>query len=217
MKKVNKTRILMWIVAIAPLVLVAVTYNRLPDKIPTNWSVSGEIAYGSKTTLWWLAGISPVLAALLMAVPKIDPRKRNYEKFRGFYDAFAPFIMVFLFAMVALIISESLNPGRIPVAKTVTAGLGLLYAFIGNIMPKFKSNFFIGIKTPWTLSSDEVWKKTHRLGGFLFFFGGIATVIMVLLVEEIPMFIGLGVITAAAAIGPVVMSYVWYKRLPPEI
>ena len=216
MKKVSKTRIVMWMFAIAPLILVAVMYHRIPDQIPTNWGFNGEILYGSKTTLWWLSGISPVLAVMLMLLPKIDPRKKNYGKFRGLYDGFALFMMIFMLGLVALVISESLNPGKFSVEFVIVAACGLLFIFIGNMMPKVKSNFFVGIRTPWALSNTEVWNKTHRLGGYLFFFGGLLTFVIAFFLREYALFITLMVIVAVMVIVPTVMSYVWFRKLKSE-
>ena len=213
MKKTSKTQIAMWIFAVAPLILTAVLYKGLPSQIPTNWGFNGEVSYSSKMTLWLLSGISPVLAVLFMLIPKIDPRKKNYDKFRGLYDGFALFMMIFMLGLVALTISESLNPGKISVESVIVAACGLLFAFIGNMLPKVKSNFFIGIKTPWALSDSEVWNKTHRLAGYLFFFGGILTIIIAFLLHEYALFITLMVLVAVMAIVPIVMSYVWFKGL----
>lgn len=212
MKKVSKTRIVMWIFAIAPLILVAVMYDRLPDQIPTNWGFNGEVSYGGKTTLWWLSGISPVLAVMFMLLPNIDPRKKNYDKFRGYYDGFALFMMIFMLGLVALIISESLNPGMFSVKFVIVAACGLLFVFIGNMMPKVKSNFFVGVKTPWALSNTEVWNKTHRLAGYLFFFGGLLTIVIAFFLQEYALFIALIVIAVVIVIVPAVMSYVWFRK-----
>ena len=216
MNKVSKIRIVMWIFAIAPLMLVAVMYNRLPAQVPTNWGFNGEISYGSKSTLWWLAGMSPALAALFMLLPKIDPRKKNYEIFREIYDGFTLFMALFMLGLVALVISESLNPGRLSVELVIVVACGLLFAFIGNMMPKVKSNFFVGVKTPWALSNTEVWNKTHRLAGYLFFFGGLLTVLIAFFLREHALFITLMVIVAIISIVPVVMSYIWFKKLEKE-
>ena len=213
MNKISKTKIAMWIFAIAPFLLVAVMYNRLPAQVPTNWGFNGAITYGSKTTLWWLAGMSPALAALFMLLPKIDPRKKNYEKFRELYDGLTLFLTLFMLGLVALVISESLNPERLSVELVIVAACGLLFAVIGNMMPKVKSNFFVGIKTPWALSNTEVWNKTHRLAGYLFFWGGLLTVATAFFLREHALFITLMVIVAVMSIVPVVMSYVWFKKL----
>jgi len=206
----------MWIFAIAPLILVAFMYNRLPDQIPTNWGFNGEISYGSKTTLWWLSGVAPALALLFMLLPRIDPRKKNYEKFRGLYDGFALFMMMFMLGLVALVISESLNPEKFSVEFVIVAACGLLFVFIGNMMPKVKSNFFVGVKTPWALSNSEVWNKTHRLAGYLFFFGGLLTFVISFFLREYALFITLMVIVTVMVIVPTVMSYVWFKKFNNE-
>lgn len=213
MKKISKTRTAMWFFAVAPLILTAFVYNWLPEKIPVNWGLHGEISYGSKTTLWLLSGLSPVLAAIFMLPPKIDPRKKNYETFRGLYDGFALFMMIFLLGIVALAISESLNPGKIPMESVVVAACGLLFIFIGNMLPKVKSNFFVGVKTPWALSNAEVWRKTHRLAGYLFFFGGILVIILAFLLRDYALFITLGILVLGMVLAPIVMSYVWFKAL----
>jgi len=216
MKKVNKTRIIMCIFAIAPLLLTAFMYNRLPDQVPINWGLDGVVSYRSKSSLWSLSGLSPFLAAALMIVPNIDPRKKNYEKFRGLYDGFALFMMIFMLGLVSIVISESLNPGRLSVEFLVIAACGLVFVFIGNMMPKVKSNFFVGIKTPWSLSNTEVWNKTHRLVGYLFFFGGLLIILIAFFLREYALFITLAVIVAVMTILPVIMSYVWFVRLKNE-
>jgi len=151
-----------------------------------------------------------------MIVPNIDPRKKNYEKFRGLYDGFALFMMIFMLGLVSIVISESLNPGRLSVEFLVIAACGLVFVFIGNMMPKVKSNFFVGIKTPWSLSNTEVWNKTHRLVGYLFFFGGLLIILIAFFLREYALFITLAVIVAVMTILPVIMSYVWFVRLKNE-
>jgi len=213
MKKISIIRICIWLLALAPIILVAVLYSRLPETIPMNWGLSGEPSRGHKAHIWWLAGLSPAIAGLFMLLPKIDPRGKNYEKFRGFYDAFALFMMLFLLGIVGMILSESFNPGRIQVHFVVIAFLGILFIFLGNMLPKFKSNFFAGIKTPWTLSNNEVWNKTHRLAGFLFFFGGVLITVLNFFISGTLMFVILLGILAVMVLVPIIMSYKWYQKL----
>jgi len=214
MKKLSKTRVLIWIFALAPLVIVAALFSRLPETIPMNWGLDGEVLRGHRMNIWWLAGLSPLIAGLFMVIPKIDPRKKNYEKFRGFYDAFCLLMMLVILGIVGLVLSESLNPGRIQVEFVVVLICGVLFAFLGNMMPKVKSTFFVGIRTPWTLSNNEVWNKTHRLGGFLFFFGGLLIIAISFFLSGIVLFAILFAIIAIIVLVPVVMSYVWYRKLP---
>jgi len=98
----------------------------------------------------------------------------------------------------------------------IVAACGLLFVFIGNMMPKVKSNFFVGVKTPWALSNSEVWNKTHRLAGYLFFFGGLLTFVISFFLREYALFITLMVIVTVMVIVPTVMSYVWFKKFNNE-
>jgi uncharacterized membrane protein len=214
--KNNRIRVLTLITALAPVIITAIVYNRLPDLIPMNWGFDGRVSYDAKVNIWWIAGMSPAIALLFLAIPKIDPRKKNYEKFRGFYDGFCLFMMLFLLGMTIIIISEALTPGRIAVSTVIVASTGLLFIFLGNMMPKIKNNFFVGIRTPWTLSSVEVWNKTHRLGGYLWFFAGFLIVALSFLMREheVALYVTFMAIVFVIAILPAVMSYVWYQKLP---
>jgi len=214
MKMSKSGMIIMWVFALAPAALIAVVWNSLPDMVPMHWGMGGTVRYDPKVNIWWLAVISPALAALFMLLPKIDPRRKNYEKFRGVYEGFSVFMMLFMLGIVGLVISESFNPGRLQIDFLVIAVCGLLFVFLGNMMPKFKSNFFVGIRTPWTLSNTEVWNKTHRLGGFLWFYGGLAVFALNFFLRGMAMFIALMVFVVVTTLIPVVMSYVWYRQIP---
>ncbi|MCL2069047.1 MAG: SdpI family protein [Oscillospiraceae bacterium] len=211
-----KIRILIWIAALVPLIIVAAVYQSLPDQVIMQWQQNGAVRYDDKINLWWVAGMSPFLAALLMLVPKIDPRKKNYVKFRGFYDGLCLFIMLFMIAITALVIAENRNPGSVQISAVVMGACGLMFAFIGNMLPKFKSNYFAGFRTPWTLSSDEVWRKTHRIAGFMWFFGGLLIAVLSFFLREaetalITAFIS---VTLVITLVPLVMSFIWYQRFP---
>lgn len=217
MKKKNLKTVLLWLLALAPVVLTALVYSRLPDQIPTNWGLNGSVAYSDRWQIWIISGMSPFLAVMLRVLPKIDPRKRNYEKFQGAYDGFCIAMMLFLLAMTAVILSESFYPGRISVSMVVTALMGVLFVFLGNIMPKMKSNYFMGIKNPWTLSNTTVWNKTHRLAGMLWFAGGLVILISALLIKSGSLLFWLIMaLVLVMTLIPTVMSYLWYQRLSPE-
>ncbi|MCL2856817.1 MAG: SdpI family protein [Oscillospiraceae bacterium] len=213
MKMSKSGLIITWVLALAPAVLIAIVWSSLPDMIPMHWGMGGTVRYDTKVNIWWLAVLSPVLAALFMLLPKVDPRRKNYEKFRGVYEAFVIFMMLFMLGIVGLVISESFNPGWLQVDFWVMAVCGLLFAFLGNMMPKFKSNYFVGIRTAWTLSNTEIWNKTHRLGGFFWFYGGLAVFVLNFFLRGTAMFVALMVIVAVLVLVPVVMSYVWHRQL----
>lgn len=204
--------ILICVLALVPLIVTALLYGSLPEQIPTHWNLDGSVTYSGKSTIWMTAGLSPVLAGLLLVLPKIDPRKKNYEKFRGYYNVFIVVLLLFLLIVDGIILSESLWPGRISVGRVVTVGVGILFVFLGNIMPKIKNNFFMGLRTPWTLSDSDVWNKTNRLGGKLFFWFGLVIALSGLLLPESVTFVITMIGVAAICIVPAAMSYVWYRR-----
>jgi uncharacterized membrane protein len=193
-------------------VVVGLLYGSLPAHIPTHWNIGGSVTYSGKSSILIIAGPSPVMAVLLRVMPKIDPRKENYAKFQGYYDGFIVVLLLFLLMMDGVILSESFWPGRISVGKVVTIALGILFVFLGNLLPKVKNNFFMGLRTPWTLSDPDVWNRAHRLGGKLFFWLGLVIILCGLLLPEVAAFVAImiGVLIVSAV--PAIMSYVWYRQ-----
>lgn len=212
MKMKRSVLILLCVLSLLPLALTALFYARLPETIPMQWDLNGTARYDPKHSLWLMAALSPVLGVLFPVMAKIDPRKRNYEKFGGAYQGFMIVMQLFLLMMNGIIISEALYPGRISVSTVVTVGVGLLFVFLGNIMPKIKSNFYMGARTPWTLSDPDVWFKTNRLSGHLFFVSGIVVCVTPFVFSEKISFVILMAAVLLAAAVPTVMSYFWYRQ-----
>ena len=154
--KSKKAIALMWLLSLLPFVLVAVAWPYLPEKVPTHWGVGGRVdAYSSSSTLWLLCAINLPLSAGLQFLPKLDPRKENYEKFQPYYDFFGPLVPLILLVCVAVTLSESIWPGRINVSRVIMLLIGLLFIIIGNMMGKVKTNWFLGFRTPWSLSDPD--------------------------------------------------------------
>ena len=214
--KNRRLQVLFWVLALLPALAAAVLYRFLPEQIPMHWSLGGEVEYSGKGEFLIMALLSPALAALLFFLPRIDPRKRNYVKFQSYYDGFCVFMMLFLLVVDAIVVSESFFPGRISVGRVITVLVAILFLFLGNIMPKIKPNFYMGFKTPWTLSNSDVWMRTHRLGGLLFFVSGLVMLPLCFVLSESAMFITLMVLIGLSAILPTVMSLIWYLQLPEE-
>ena len=168
MKRITKGQVLVWVLALVPLILAAAVYSRLPDRIPMQWDFGGEVGYEPKWHLWIVAGLSPLLAVLFYVLPNLDPKKHNYDKFFGSYVGFQIMMMLFMIVMNGICVVEGLRPGTLNIPMVVCLIVSLVIAYVGNIMPKFRMNWNCGIKNPWTLSSETVWIRTHRLGGRLF-------------------------------------------------
>lgn len=211
MKKTSKMQIAVWVIALAPLLATALSYGGLPARIPMRWDLYGEIDYADKAQIWLVAGLGPVVSVLFYLLPKIDPRRRNYDKFGEAYLVFQLAMLLFLLVITGVLITEGMRPGTVDMSVLVCALASLLLIVIGNMMPKFRQNWFCGFKTPWTISSKTVWARTHRLAGRLLFAAGVLGLAGCLL-PVVPRFILLLSAIAAAMILPAVMSCLWYRR-----
>jgi len=190
-----------------------VLYNKLPDLMPMHWNIAGEInSYGPKILV---AFLSPILMLVIWVAmlysPKIDPKKDNYTKFDGSYTIITNTLVTFFFVIHIIVLSISLGY-NIAIDKVIPFMVGVLFVVMGNYLPKSKSNFFYGIKTPWTLTSEEVWKKTHRLGGKLFVISGLIIIVSSLLFKGNIQFIILLILIVIAGIIPTIASYFYAKN-----
>lgn len=212
MKKTTKMQIFISILSLLPLVLILAVYSKLPDKVPMQWSSNGNVRYDDKNNLFIMAIMAIVFAVMFPLLPKIDPKKKNYDKFGSSYQMFQIFMMLFMLFMTAFCIIEAFRPNTLNVPMLACILLGILFAFTGNMMPRFRSNWFCGIRTPWTMSSDENWTKTHRLGGKMFFIAGIIILFYALVPSEYFHSEVIAVVLIIACIIPSVYSYLLYKK-----
>lgn len=206
-------RSLVYVLGILPLVVLAFVYNRLPQEVPIHWGFNGEVEYGAKYNMWMLFGMGLIFAIMFDVLPKIDPKKDNYARFGKYYDIFCVTMNGFLVLVSGMTLVECFWPNTVPVSKVIIVLVSALLAVIGNMMPKIKTNYYMGIKTPWTLSNSDVWNKTHRLGGRLMFIGGVLGVIAGLFTSEMIAFVVLMVGVVCMTVIPLVMSYIWYKAV----
>lgn len=214
--KDKRLRILNYMIALAMLIVVACLYPRLPDQIPTQWQFNGGVSYGSKNNIWMITGMLVLFAFMYDFLPYIDPRKRNYLKFGRIYDCFCVGLQIFLSVTIGIILSESFHPGRIHAVKVIFIMLSLLFVLIGNYLPKIQSNFYLGIKTPWTLTSDEVWRKTHRFAGKLYVGCGLLTLLSTILLP-VPLAGGiLLTLVLGSAVIITLASYWWWRKIGEE-
>jgi uncharacterized membrane protein len=142
-------------------------YSQLPERVPTHWGTDGPDGWSSRAVgAFLLPTIALVTWLLLRWLPSIDPRRENYDKFRGTYDAVMLGIVALLVATHVVALGAALG-WPIRVERLVPIGVGLLLVVIGNLLPRARPNWFFGIRTPWTLSSERVWERTHRVSGYL--------------------------------------------------
>jgi len=162
------------------LMLVAATlaglllWNRLPDPMASHWGPNDEVnGYISK---FWGVFLLPLITLgmflLFLIIPRIDPLKANIAQFQDVFNLFIALIVAFMIYLYILTLRWNLGYTDFEMSKALLPAMGILFFFIGYMLRKAKRNFFIGIRTPWTLSSDYVWDETHRLGSVLFMVSG---------------------------------------------
>lgn len=165
----------MWGIILVSFAVGIALYTAMPEKMATHWGAAGEVdGYAPRSFgLFFIPILSLFLLGLFLLIPKIDPLKANIEKFRKYYDGFIIILLLFLFYVHALTLAWNLGI-RFNMATALLPAMGLLFYYLGIIMEKAKRNWFIGIRTPWTLSSDRVWDKTHKLGAKIYKVIGLA-------------------------------------------
>jgi uncharacterized membrane protein len=161
----------------ATIIFSIIVYPSLPSEMATHWGINGEP--DGYMTKWWGTFFLPILLLglyfLLISLPKIDPKKENYEKFASTYNLIVLLFVIFLSVLHVGVLLFNLGV-NINISMIVPVGVGLLFIIQGNYMPKFKHNYFVGIKTPWTLANEKVWAKTHRFGGKVFIVMGLVLI-----------------------------------------
>jgi uncharacterized membrane protein len=200
------------VIAVLALALSIWAYPSLPPTVATHWSLRGTPdGFSSR---FWAVAIMPLvvvfMTVLFNVLPKVDPRRENYTKFVSTYWLFANAVIVFVLLAHALVIATGLGYS-VKIDRLMPLGIGLLFVVIGNYLTRVEPNWFIGIRTPWTLSSDTVWRKTHRTGGWLMVFGGLALATGAFLPSAALLPLLIGTIVVVAVI-PIVLSYVLWKR-----
>lgn len=198
-------------IALIPFAYLIYIWNRLPEKVPMHWNGAGEIdRYGDKkellVMLFMLVGITYFV---FLIIPSIDPKQKlqnmgnKLNNLRMILTLFMSGLAVFILYSVQ---QKTSNP------SFVLAIIGLLFAFLGNYFKTIKPNYFIGIRTPWTLENEEVWKKTHLIGGKLWFVGGLLMAMTFVLPNDVQFYTFMG-ITAVISIVPIVYSYLEFKKI----
>lgn len=199
------------IVAVAAIASVAV-FSQLPDRIPDhNWGTGKPVGSSSRAVGAFTFPFILLLLTLLMQwLPRIDPRRANYSKFVGTFNAIFISIMLFLLLMHFALLAAALGY-PVKFERWVPVGIGLLFIVLGNLMPRARPNWFIGVRTPWTLSSDRVWEKTHRLAGYVLVAAGLVVVVIGMTGARVTQFL-IGLVVCVATLSLVVYSYVEWRR-----
>jgi uncharacterized membrane protein len=208
-----------WLVGlmiIAPLIYGAIIYPQLPSRIPTHFNIEGKAdAWGGPSSIFigpGIMGAVSIFVYILMSNLKtFDPKKYD-EANDTLYSNFAVLTVAFLSALSTIIIYSSTHADEINVGKLILPLIGLSFAGLGWYMPKFKQNYFVGFKLPWTLENETNWNETHKVAGKLWIYGGLFQAVVTFI---LPMKFGMIAFMLAIAVMviiPSVFSYRLFKK-----
>jgi len=208
-----KKEIPLIIIVSLPFMYLAYIWKELPEKVPMHWNINGEIdRFGDKLELILIPILLPLLIYMVfLIVPKIDP-KNKIKKMGNKYQHIKILLTTFM-SILALFIIYSAKNQSFTNPNYIALLIGILYIILGNYFKTIKANYFIGIRTPWTLENETVWKETHKLGGKMWFVGGIIVVISSLTLEKQLNFVLFMIITGIIAITPIAYSYFKFKEI----
>jgi len=206
-----KKEIWIWVMMTLPLLYLAHLWPTLPEMVPTHFGFDGQPNDWShrSSLIFIIAGLLVGIYLLLTFIPAIDP-KGKIQSMGNKYFLFKLFLMVFMTILCFFCIQMSAtknagNPGMIFVL------IGGMFVFLGNYMQSIRPNYFIGIRTPWTLENETVWRKTHQFGGKLYFIAGLSVMILPFILKEHYHFVFLTLIVSASLI-PAVYSFIIFKQ-----
>lgn len=196
----------------ASLILAAYFYPLLPETLASHWDAQGNA--DDTMPKFWSLFLFPMIIGLLLALcfglPFLDPLKKNIDTFRATWNALWVVMMAFFFYVFILTLIWHTGT-RFNFGQAIVPAVGVLFFAIGTFLTKTKRNWMFGVRTPWTLSSDKVWDKTHKLGSILFKVSGVITILGFLLPEQ-AIFLAIIPIAATAIITVIYSWVVFYQE-----
>ncbi len=212
MKIISKKDILPITLIIVAFGVGLLLYPDLPESMPSHWNAQGEIdAWSSKSfTVFFFPGLTLGIYLLMTFIPLIDPLRKNYTKFSMVYFWFRTIFVVFFVSLYFYTLWAGLG-SELNINYFILPAMSALLILIGMFLPKIRKNYFVGIRTPWTIHSEEVWDKTHQFSGKLFVIAGI----IALASTFCPKYSFLIFMTAilSAAVLSIVFSYYIFRKI----
>ena len=205
--------LILWILIVIPFIYLAMVWKNLPAQVPTHFDLAGNPNdWSEKTSLPALIGAMGIGSYLTMLlIPYFDPKKKIAQMGEKYYSLrliITDFMSAICFYLLYVSNKGEINP------NLLIAMVGAFYVVLGNYLQSVKPNYFIGIRTPWTLENEETWRKTHRLGGKLWLIGGLITILIAFVAKNNSLLaISFGTVTAVISIVPVIYSYLEFRKI----
>jgi uncharacterized membrane protein len=181
MKMKNKNALILSVVSF---IAVLAFYPFLPEEIPLHWNSAGVVdGWGNKLNIFWIAGLPVATIFLFEFLPKIDPKPESYKKHKKAFGWIIWLTVITFIGISWMTVAFSMG-FKFDVSIVMRLSIGALFIGLGNYMGQIRQNYFVGIKTPWTLANETVWKKTHRRGAVVFVLMGLAVIISIIFPSE---------------------------------
>jgi uncharacterized membrane protein len=208
---IRSTELIIGVMVLLAVIIGIAVYPDMPARMASHWNAQGEVD-GYMSRFWGvflLPFIFVGLGLLFAAIPRIDPLKENIEQFRRYYDGFIILFFIFLLSIYLQVILWNIG---IEISPNITfpIGVGILFYYVGILLGHAKRNWFIGIRTPWTLSNDMVWERTHQRGAKLFKIAGIVAFAGIFFQNYAVWFILVPIISVATY--TIIYSYIEYQK-----
>ena len=219
MKATWKSELPLLLLIAAMLAAAALSWPGAPERIPVHWGIGGEVdRYGGKFEgLLLLPLVSVGIYLMMRFLPRLDPGRLNYERFAGAYYTMRA-VAIAMLAVLYGIMQLVMRGVAVDMNRAIGLVVGGMLFVIGNVLGKVRPNWFVGVRTPWTLSSKRSWTRTHRLAGWVFVVGGIVWMGAGVVGTPMAMALALGILMAGV-VSAIVYSYLVWKgdpdRVPP--
>lgn len=200
------------IIVLLPFIYLAYVWSSLSDQVPIHWNSQGDIdRIGDKSELILIPILLPLLIyVIFLIIPKIDP-KNKIKNMGNSYQSIKNLVTTFVSILALFIIYSSKNQSYENLNYVVFL-IAIFYIILGSYFKSLKTNYFIGIRTPWTLKSEIIWKKTHEVSGEFWIIGGVIIVFFSMLLNRQPTLILFLIVTGIITIIPVAYSYLLFKN-----
>jgi len=205
--------LVLWVFIVLPYIYLATIWNILPAQVPTHFNLEGIAdGWSSKHSLIYIIGALGIgIYLIMLIIPTIDPKKKIQQMGNKYYNI--RFILTFCFSLLAFHILYSSKEGSMQKSDILFLIIGILFAMLGNYFQTIRPNYFIGIRTPWTLENEKVWKSTHSLAGRIWIVGGILIAVLGFFIKNSGIFsIIFGLIISIMILVPIIFSYTEFQK-----
>lgn len=215
MKSILKRELPLMAIILMPQIYLAYIWTSLPDKIPVQWGLDGEVnRYGGSLELFLITLMPLIIYLTFWIIPKIDLKKKLHKmggKFQNLKIWFTLMMSMFAIFFLYAAAHQSIN-----IQNYLFVLLGFLFIIIGNYFKTIQPNYFLGIRTPWTLENETVWKETHRLAGKIWFVGGLLIILAGLIISRQNINYVMLTIIGIISIIPIVYSYFKFEQIKKQ-